>query len=108
MKLKCPKCGESQLLHSYLKVNHACDECGQDPTHSRADDGPAYLTILVVCHIAGFVLHWVYANFSPEPLFVALGIGMSTIVLALFLLPRMKGPIIGVQWAKRMHGFGQS
>jgi uncharacterized protein (DUF983 family) len=33
---------------------------------------------------------------------------MSAIVLALFLLPRMKGLIIGVQWAKRMHGFGQS
>ena len=26
--------------------------------------------------------------------------------LSLFLLPRMKGVMVGFQWAKRMHGFG--
>jgi uncharacterized protein (DUF983 family) len=26
--------------------------------------------------------------------------------LCLILLPRMKGVMVGIQWAKRMHGFG--
>jgi uncharacterized protein (DUF983 family) len=26
--------------------------------------------------------------------------------LSLFLLPRLKGMFLAVQWAKRMHGFG--
>jgi len=29
-----------------------------------------------------------------------------TVALALFLLPRMKGMFVALQWAKRMHGFG--
>jgi len=29
------------------------------------------------------------------------------IPLALFLLPRIKGAFVGLQWAKRMHGFGK-
>jgi len=27
--------------------------------------------------------------------------------LSLYLLPRLKGVIVGLQWAKRMHGFGE-
>jgi uncharacterized protein (DUF983 family) len=30
------------------------------------------------------------------------------VALSLFLLPRLKGAMIAVQWAKRMHGFGQA
>jgi uncharacterized protein (DUF983 family) len=26
--------------------------------------------------------------------------------LSLYLMPRLKGGIVGLQWAKRMHGFG--
>jgi uncharacterized protein (DUF983 family) len=28
------------------------------------------------------------------------------VALSLFLLPRLKGVIVAIQWAKRMHGFG--
>jgi uncharacterized protein (DUF983 family) len=31
-----------------------------------------------------------------------------TLVMTLWLLPRIKGAIIGLQWALRMHGFGDS
>ena len=30
-----------------------CKVCGEDLSHARADDAPAYLTMLVVCHVVG-------------------------------------------------------
>jgi len=29
-----------------------------------------------------------------------------TVLLSLWILPRVKGALIGYQWANRMHGFG--
>ncbi|WP_083098953.1 DUF983 domain-containing protein [Pseudophaeobacter leonis] len=105
LRLRCPNCGKGKLLHRYLKVNHSCANCGQELHHNRADDGPAYLTILIVGHILGFALHILYVNFRPEPLTLALLMSAVTIVSSLFLLPRMKGLVVAYQWAKRMHGF---
>lgn len=105
--LKCPSCGESRLLHNYIKVHKECDACHEDPFHQRADDELAYLTILVVAYLAGFALHWNYANYLLEPLCVALGITFGTTTLTHSLWPRMKGLMVGMQWAKWMHGFGQ-
>jgi uncharacterized protein (DUF983 family) len=31
---------------------------------------------------------------------------VACVALSLYLLPRLKGVLVGVQWAKRMHGFG--
>jgi uncharacterized protein (DUF983 family) len=30
----------------------------------------------------------------------------GTVALSLYLLPRLKGVMIAIQWARRMHGFG--
>jgi uncharacterized protein (DUF983 family) len=105
LRLRCPACGQGKLLHSYLKVNDGCSECGEDLSHQRADDGPAYLTILVVGHILGFVLHIVYVQFRPDPWTLALILSVVTVVSSLAMLPRMKGLVVAYQWAKRMHGF---
>ena len=105
LRLKCPNCGKGALLHSYLKVNDACENCGQELHHQRADDGPAYLTIIIVGHILGFAMHILYANFKPEPLTFALSLSAVAVVSSLLLLPRMKGLMVAYQWAKRMHGF---
>ncbi len=44
--------------------------------------------------------------YSP-PTWVQLVIWMPALVLlSLWLLPRVKGALIGYQWALRMHGFG--
>lgn len=105
LRLKCPKCGEGKLLKSYLKVKDECDCCGLDLSHQRADDGPAYLTILLVGHIMGFALHIVWVTWRPEPWVLALSMSLVAVVGSLFLLPRMKGLVVAYQWAKRMHGF---
>ena len=104
---RCPACGEGRIFAGYLAVRPACPACGEDLSHQRADDGPAYLTILVVGHLMAPILLWVYPTFRPEPWVMIAIFSTGTVVLSLLLLPRFKGALIGLQWAKRMHGFGR-
>lgn len=103
--LRCPRCGKGHVLHSYLKVKDSCNECGLNLTYARADDGPAYFTILLVGHLAGFALHAMWSIWEPSPFVMATTISLGSVGLCLFLLPRFKGALIGFQWAKGLHGF---
>jgi len=105
MRGRCPCCGESALFSGYLNLVKTCGSCGEDLSHARADDGPAYLTILVTAKILGTLMLWVYTAYQPSPWVMAGGFSLGAFVVALFLLPRFKGLIVGIQWAKRMHGF---
>jgi uncharacterized protein (DUF983 family) len=105
LRSRCPNCGRGRMLHNYIKVNDHCASCNEALFHHRADDGPAYLTILLVGHIVAPMLAIVYKGFRPEPL-VLFGIfATATLVLSLGLLPRLKGAVVAFQWARRMHGF---
>lgn len=106
MRLRCPECGEGHLFSGYLKVAPACDVCGLDFTPQRADDGPAYIVVLLVSHIVGLALHLMYRQFIDTPLTLALILSIGAVGLCLTLLPPVKGMVIAVQWAKRLHGFG--
>lgn len=105
---KCPNCGSGPLLSGYLKVRDTCPVCREDLHHHRADDGPAYLTLLIVGHLMAPLLLFVFETWRPEPLtlFTIFAVGCSG--LSLYLLPRLKGMIVAFQWAKQMHGFGES
>lgn len=107
LALRCPNCGEGKVLHSYLKVNDECPVCHEELHHHRADDGPAYVTILLVGHVMGLALHIMWEYWRPEPLTMALSLSAIAVVSALLMLPRVKGMIVAYQWAKRMNGFGQ-
>lgn len=108
LRRRCPNCGEGHMFDGYLKVVDNCPECNQDLSQHRADDGPAYLTILLVGHILGFALHFMWAWWEPRPVVMATVLGSAAIVLSLYLLPRLKGMVVAIQWARRMHGFGGS
>jgi uncharacterized protein (DUF983 family) len=105
---RCPNCGEGPMMQGYLTVRDTCPACGEALHHQRADDGPAYLTILIVGHLIAPALLFTYSNFDPEPLFIAILFSTLTSALSLYLLPRLKGGMVALQWAKRMHGFGSS
>lgn len=105
---RCPNCGAGPMLKSYLKVRDNCPVCGEALHHQRADDGPAYLTILVVGHIMAPTILWAFTEFRPDPLVLTAIFTVGTVALSLWLLPRMKGLMVAIQWAKRMHGFGRS
>lgn len=104
---KCPACGKKHLFHAFLKTVDTCIHCGEAIHHHRADDLPPYLAILIVGHILiGIMIHldmvW---HISPMTyLLIMLPLG---IVLPLVLLQPLKGLVVGIQWAKRMHGFGK-
>jgi len=104
-KRKCPNCGEGHMFQGYLKTVDHCEVCNQELSVHRADDGPAYLTILIVGHILGFAMHYMWVAFRPDPLVMAIVLTVACVGLSLYLLPRLKGMIVAIQWSKRMHGF---
>jgi uncharacterized protein (DUF983 family) len=106
-RLRCPNCGAGPLLKGYLTVREACPVCSEDLHHQRADDGPAYLTILVVGHLMAPLILWSFVRYRPDPMTLAAIFTVGTVALSLYLLPRFKGMVVAVQWAKRMHGFGR-
>ncbi|MFA5581134.1 MAG: DUF983 domain-containing protein [Paracoccaceae bacterium] len=103
---RCPSCGSGPLLKGYLKIRDECAVCSENLSAARADDGPAYLTILIVGHVMAPALMWAFVAFRPDPLVLTTIFTVGCVALSLYLLPRLKGMIVGFQWAKRMHGFG--
>jgi len=96
------------MLHGYLKVRDNCPVCSEPFHHHRADDGPAYLTILIVGHVMAPLILIAFTKLRPDPLVLAAVFSVGTVALSLFLLPRLKGALVALQWAKRMHGFGRA
>ncbi len=103
---RCPHCGAGQMLKGYLTMREACPVCNEDLRPARADDGPAYLTILIVGKIMAPAIIWAFTTFRPDPMVLASTFTVGCTALSLYLLPRLKGLIVAFQWAKRMHGFG--
>ncbi len=104
---KCPHCGEGKMFRAFLKVAEACPSCGEELHHQRADDAPPYMTIFVVGHIIGAGMLWVEHQNDALPIWIHATIWpILTVVLSFYFLPRIKGGLIGLQWALRMHGFG--
>ena len=105
-KRTCPSCGKGALFNGYLKLRDTCTECGEDLSPARADDGPAYLTILIVGHVMIPFLHISFTIWRPDPLVLFAVFGIACLLLSLYLLPRLKGAVVAFQWAREMHGFG--
>src|SRR6202140_5524608 len=104
---RCPRCGEGKVFRAFLKVDDHCSVCAQDFTPHRADDLPAYLVIVIVGHVVVPTILWIETDFSPSvPLQLAIYLPF-TLILSLLLLQPVKGAVVGVQWALRMHGFDE-
>jgi uncharacterized protein (DUF983 family) len=102
---KCPNCGEGRLFRKFVKVADACDHCGEDFHHHRADDFPAYLVIILVGHIVVPLAMYVEVVYSPAywiqaAVWLPLILGMSV-----GLLQPVKGAVVALQWHTGMHGF---
>ncbi len=105
---RCPNCGEGRLFDGYLRVAANCGSCGEPFHHHRADDAPAYLTILVVGHLMLPVVLAVEEVFTPAIWVHLLLWGTLIPAACLALLRPLKGGVVGMQWANFMHGFGRS
>ena len=106
--MRCPHCGEGALYRAYLKVNDRCSVCDEELWHHRADDFPPYAVITIVGHIIVPLVLAVEQNFAP-PYLVHLAVWLPlTLGMSLALLQPVKGAIVGLQWAFRMHGFDEN
>src|SRR5262245_10221095 len=88
---KCPQCGRGQLFEGYLTPHKSCSVCTLDFEPLKADDGPAYITMGLVCLFLVPFFFIIQARYEP-PLGVALLISLPlTIIVILGLLPLVKG-----------------
>ncbi|HWA29634.1 MAG TPA: DUF983 domain-containing protein, partial [Rhizomicrobium sp.] len=95
----CPNCGEGHLFRAYLKQVDQCGHCGEALGDIRADDGPAWLTVMITGHVV--VALMLMAN---AVLFMPLWLSVSGFValsgaMVLGLLQRAKGAFIGLIWS---------
>lgn len=103
---RCPNCGQGKLFRAYLKVNDTCPACGEELFHHRADDVPAYISIVIVGHIlVGLMLHIEMTYHDVDPMWYFATLVPLAIIMPLAMLPSIKGAVVGLQWANRMHGF---
>jgi uncharacterized protein (DUF983 family) len=104
-KCCCPACGTGAIFGGFLKIADNCSVCGTALYHHKADDAPPYFTMFIVGHIVipGVVVVeklWRPAIWLHFALWFPLAVGLTFL-----LMPRVKGAIVGLQWALRMHGF---
>jgi uncharacterized protein (DUF983 family) len=94
---RCPCCGKGRVFRAFLKVTDQCGHCGERLGDFRADDLPAYLTVLVVGHIVVPGLLWTERYDFSTAAELAVAVPLSLILIA-FLLPRFKGAAVGLLW----------
>lgn len=103
---KCPHCGEGRLFGKFLKVAPQCSVCGEEFHHQRADDMPPYIVMFIVGHVVISALLAVEME-TNWPTWVHVAVWPTlAVIMGLALIQPVKGAIIGLQWALRMHGFG--
>jgi uncharacterized protein (DUF983 family) len=105
IKGDCPHCGKGKIFGKYLKVLPECEVCHEDFSPQRADDLPAYIVLFIVGHIVIGGMMTVETYWEWPVIWHIILWPSLTLVLSLVLLPRVKGAIISLQWAMRMHGF---
>lgn len=101
LRLRCPQCGARTLFRAYLKLNTTCPACAADFSNSETADVAPYLTTMLI-------------GLTCMPLIVALALNgddatgwllwpvlLAALMLALVLLPRVKGVLAALLWRAR-------
>ena len=101
LRLRCPACGEGKLLRGYLTPAETCTACGEPTGEVRADDAPAWATILLVGHLVSPAFFMFATQDANASLMAFILIASLVVGLSFFLLPRMKGLFMGVIWGSR-------
>ena len=98
LQRKCPCCGEASAFRGYLKVVDTCPVCETPLSVYPTDDGPAYITIILIGHLIiapAFLFGFFYAY--PTQVLVPVMVG-GIALLTLAVLPFVKGAFLGLMW----------
>jgi uncharacterized protein (DUF983 family) len=105
-RCRCPHCGEGRLFGRFLKPVMTCASCGENVEGQRSDDLPPYVTIMIVGHVIVPAVLAVEMSANPWSIWVNFVVWLPlTLVMTLALMQPVKGAIIAMQWALRLHGF---
>ena len=105
---ECPACGSGGLFTRYLEVADKCQTCGLELAGYQADDAPPYFTIFIVGHIVIPITLIVERIYQPPLILHAAMFSVLSVIITLISLPIVKGAVVGLQWALRMHGFADT
>jgi len=98
---RCPACGRGRLFRAYLKQVDACPACGAPIGEIEAEDGPPWLTVLILGPLLA-ALTFIAARQEAWPLWITFpALSLFAVGAVLLLLPRIKGAIIGALWGMR-------
>lgn len=103
--MRCPACGEASMFSRFLKVADTCPHCHEELHHHRADDAPPYFTIFIVGHIVIPLVLVIEKIWHPNMFWFVGATAIVTLLLTALLMPRVKGAVVAMQWALKMHGF---
>ena len=102
LRLRCPQCGQGKLYRAYLKPVAACSACGEPWEEIRADDGPAWATMLIVGHLVGPLLVFFVGKPGISLWGLVAASAAAAIILCMSLLPSIKGAIMALIWSKNV------
>ena len=95
---RCPNCGEGATLSGYLTRVPSCASCGLDLSGIRADDGPAWATLIVVGHVLA-PLMVILGRDERVPVWAAIALLLAAMLAGVaWTLPRAKGLFIALIW----------
>lgn len=98
LQRKCPCCGQAPAFRGYLKVVDACASCQTPLSIYPTDDGPAYITMILVGHVI-IAPAFMFGFFYAYPVQVLAPVLVGAIGgLTLLALPYIKGAFLGLMW----------
>ena len=97
LQRKCPCCGQASAFRGYLKVVDTCPACHTPLSLYPTDDGPAYLTILLIGHLV-IAPTFLLPAFWSQPLQIIPYLVGTIGVMTLIALPFVKGAFLALLW----------
>ena len=97
LQRRCPSCGIGRIFKGYLSIHEECPHCQESLKGIRTDDAAPWATILVVGHFAAPVVP-IAIKFDIETVPLTILMVVWVVVLALGILPLMKGAFVGLNW----------
>ena len=95
---KCPACGVGRMLHRYIIPLEKCAHCDMPFEPLRADDGPAWATVLITGHLSMPFVFWLLEQGIDNTTLEILYSILFILLLSALILPRAKGIFMAIIW----------
>lgn len=101
---RCPQCGTGRLFKGYLMPSDRCSHCAAETGRIYTADIAPYFTIMIVGHIIVPLILLSEKVAAPSLLLQMTAWPLAALTLTCWILPRIKGCIMGLMWALDMQG----